>query len=239
MAEKPDKFPDWATEEEVDEVSGQANFVEPPDFRKESGWTRREIPPRQWFNWLARKTGLWFRWLEDQVDPDTSPFMRQSENLADLNDANAGRDNLGVPYASEAEALSGEAEDRVISPLGLRQGLNADNAPPVFGVRAWANFDGEDFDGSGIIQNIRGSGNISQIERISEGLYQITFDVPMPDEDYAVPIGMSQGIGTAGNFPDQANVYDFQTTGFKMESDNNTSTEFGEDCALLTFCVVR
>lgn len=67
MAQKPDKFPDWATEEEVDEVSGQANFVEPPDFRKESGWTRREIPPRQWFNWLARKTGLWLRWAEDRI----------------------------------------------------------------------------------------------------------------------------------------------------------------------------
>ena len=68
MAQKPDKFPDWATEEEIDEVSGQANFVEPPDFRKESGWTRREIPPRQWFNWLARKTGLWLRWAEDRID---------------------------------------------------------------------------------------------------------------------------------------------------------------------------
>ena len=66
MAQKPDKFPDWATEEEIDEVSGQANFVEPPESRKESGWTRREIPPRQWFNWLARKTGLWFRWLEER-----------------------------------------------------------------------------------------------------------------------------------------------------------------------------
>ena len=213
MAEKPDKFPDWATEEEIDEVSGQANFVEPPDIRKQSGWTRREIPPRQWFNWLARKTGLWFRWVEDRVE--------------------------GLQYASEEEALAGEAEDRVISPLGLRQGFNADNAPPVFGVRAWGNFDGTDFDGSGIIQNIRGSGNISQIERVSEGLYQITFDVPMPDANYTVPVGMAQDIDGAGSFPDQANVYDFQTTGFKMESDRDTSTEFGGDCALLTFCVVR
>ena len=90
MAQKPDKFPDWATEEEIDEVSGQANFVEPPDFRKESGWTRREIPPRQWFNWLARKTGLWLRWVEDRLE--------------------------GLQYASEEEALAGEAEDRVIAP---------------------------------------------------------------------------------------------------------------------------
>lgn len=213
MAQKPDKFPDWATEEEIDEVSGQANFVEPPDFRKESGWTRREIPPRQWLNWLARKTGLWLRWVEDRIE--------------------------GLQYASEAEAQAGTESEKVISPLTMRQGLNADNAPPVFGVRAWANFDGEDFDGSGIIQNIRGSGNISQIERVSEGLYQITFDVPMPDANYAVPVGMAQDIASAGNFPDQANVYDFQTTGFKMESDSNTSTEFGADCALLTFCVVR
>jgi len=100
MAQKPDKFPDWATEEEIDEVSGQANFVEPPDFRKESGWTRREIPPRQWFNWLARKTGLWFRWVEEQLDPGTTPFLQRSNNLSDLNNASTGRDNLGLGSAS-------------------------------------------------------------------------------------------------------------------------------------------
>ena len=80
MAQKPDKFPDWATEEEIDEVSGQANFVEPPDFRKESGWTRREIPPRQWFNWLARKTGLWFRWVEDRITGLENPNQSLTTN---------------------------------------------------------------------------------------------------------------------------------------------------------------
>ena len=88
MAEKPDKFPDWATEEEIDEVSGQANFVEPPDFRKESGWTRREIPPRQWFNWLARKTGLWFRWVEER---ENRPESYSASSLPSASEEGEGK----------------------------------------------------------------------------------------------------------------------------------------------------
>ena len=64
MPEKPTRFPDWATEERTDPVSGQINRVEPPSQSQESGWTRREIPPRQWLNWLTWKAALWIRWLD-------------------------------------------------------------------------------------------------------------------------------------------------------------------------------
>jgi len=64
MATKPTHYPDWATVEEVDPVSGQINRVEPPTARKESGWDRREIPPRQWMNWNFWLVGLWIRYLE-------------------------------------------------------------------------------------------------------------------------------------------------------------------------------
>jgi len=100
MVDKPSEFPDWATEEQVDPVSGQTNRVAPPSESQESGWTRREIPPRQWWNWTLWTIGRWIRWLEEQVDPVTSPFLRQSENLSDLNNASAGRDNLGLGSAS-------------------------------------------------------------------------------------------------------------------------------------------
>lgn len=65
---KPEHFPDWATDEQIDEISGQANYVEPPDARKQFGWTRREIPPRQWFNWLARQTWLWLQWIDSVLN---------------------------------------------------------------------------------------------------------------------------------------------------------------------------
>ena len=196
MAQKPDKFPDWATEEEIDEVSGQANFVEPPDFRKESGWTRREIPPRQWFNWLARKTGLWFRWLEDQVDPDTSPFMRQSENLADLNDASAGRDNLGVPYANEAEALAGEAEDRVIAPARFGdQSLTTNGYQVLPGglIFQWFEHD---------------PGDLGNNET-----FTVTFPLEFPNECFQVILS-----GTAGNIQDAIEP----TEGMQVDSFTNS-----------------
>lgn len=101
MADKPDKFPDWATEEQADPVSGQLNRVEPPEFRKETGWQRREIPPRQWFNWQAWLTGRWIRWIEDRISDANTVFLRKSQNLSDIADAEAARDNLDVYSRSE------------------------------------------------------------------------------------------------------------------------------------------
>jgi len=72
MATRPDKLPEWATVDEIDPVSGQSNVVEPPPERKESGWTRREIPPRQWFNWLARYYKRWIEWARDILDAATN-----------------------------------------------------------------------------------------------------------------------------------------------------------------------
>lgn len=83
MAEKPDKFPDWALEEETDSVSGQVNRVEPPTDRKNSGWTRREIPPRQWWNWLWWKTGDWLRWLDERENRPSEYTVAQLPSASD------------------------------------------------------------------------------------------------------------------------------------------------------------
>ena len=175
MADKPEKFPDWAIEDEVDEVSGQLNVVEPPAQRFDSGWTRREIPPRQWMNWLARKTGLWFRWVEDRIESlgtasladtgtgdndvptnsdlgtaafeDDTRYAHRANDLSDLQNAATGRSNLGVSYASEAEALAGEAEDRVIAPARFGdQSLSTNGYQVLPGglVIQWGTYEGPD-----------------------------------------------------------------------------------------------
>lgn len=64
---QPTEFPDWATQDQTDPVSHINNVVTPPLEMQESGWLRQEFPPRQWFNWLARYTGLWVRYLNQQV----------------------------------------------------------------------------------------------------------------------------------------------------------------------------
>lgn len=78
MIEKPDALPRWATDEVVDPVTNQANVVEPPEQRKDSGWARREIPPRQWKNWLLRQT---FRWLEYFESRDSRVDTYDSSSL--------------------------------------------------------------------------------------------------------------------------------------------------------------
>jgi hypothetical protein len=83
MADRPDHFPEWAVDDEIDDVSGQNNVVEPPEERKASGWTRREIPPRQWQNWLSRFVWQWLAWARDKID-DIGP--RVDTNETDISD---------------------------------------------------------------------------------------------------------------------------------------------------------
>lgn len=76
---------------------------------------------------------------------------------------------------------------------------------PVFGVRAWVNFDGtRDTSGSVSTANtnrlIRASGNVSSVLRNSTGAFTINFTIPMEDSNYAALV--SQGDGqTIGAIP--------------------------------------
>lgn len=56
------------------------------------------------------------------------------------------------------------------------------SAAPVYGCRAWVNFNG-----TGIV-GIRNSGNVSSITDIAVGLYGVNFTTSMPDANYAVVV---------------------------------------------------
>ena len=132
MVEKPSEFPDWATEEQVDSVSGQTNRVAPPSESQESGWTRREIPPRQWWNWTLWTIGRWIRWAEDRIEllqdtqqnlgtaafEDDIRYAHRANNLSDLDDASAGRDNLGLGSAAQADTGTAPSEVPTNGDLG-------------------------------------------------------------------------------------------------------------------------
>ncbi len=83
---KPTKFPQWATDangndnDVVNPTSGQNNVVEPPAAKKLLGWDFKEKPPRNWFNWLARLTAQWLKWLDEQ----TAETGKVSASTADL-----------------------------------------------------------------------------------------------------------------------------------------------------------
>jgi hypothetical protein len=66
MMDRPDKFPDWALIDKVDDISKQNNVIEPPGIKKQEGWGYRDKGARNWFNWLARYTVNWLKYLDEQ-----------------------------------------------------------------------------------------------------------------------------------------------------------------------------
>ena len=78
---------------------------------------------------------------------------------------------------------------------------------PTFQCRAWVNFNGTG------TPAIRASGNVTSITKNGTGDYTVNFTTPMPDANYAVPQGASDGdsVGITGNF------------GFKVQTMTTTS----------------
>lgn len=62
---EPETLPEWASDSVIDPISGQNNFTEPPNERKQRGFDRRQVPPRQWLNWFMRQTYLWIKFFRD------------------------------------------------------------------------------------------------------------------------------------------------------------------------------
>jgi hypothetical protein len=87
---------------------------------------------------------------------------------------------LGFGIASDTSARIGESRDQFITPATLRSGLNANGEAPVYAARAWVNFNG-----TGTVA-IRNSGNVSSITDLGTGTYQVNFETPMEDRDYAI-----------------------------------------------------
>lgn len=63
---RPTVLPEWAVQDIVDPVSMQNNVLTPPPEMQQYGWTRKQFPPRNWFNWLARYTYQWLAYLSQQ-----------------------------------------------------------------------------------------------------------------------------------------------------------------------------
>ena len=87
MVDKPSEHPDWATDTETDATSGQLNRTAPPSSRQTYGFDRREVPPRQWVNWLFWKVSQWLRWSEYRLDTDerlAAAFFAQEQDTPEM-----------------------------------------------------------------------------------------------------------------------------------------------------------
>lgn len=98
----------------------------------------------------------------------------------------------GTAIATQAEAEAGTSDTKLMTPLRLRNALNATGTAPTYACRAWVNFNG-----TGTVA-IRASGNVTSITDNGVGDYTVNFTTAMPDANYSVVcLGAARGGGSA------------------------------------------
>ena len=114
---------------------------------------------------------------------------------------------------------------------GMLDGAQTGTAP-VFGVRAWVNFNG-----TGTVA-IRDSGNVTSITDNTTGDYTVNFTTSMPHTNYAVGIAWSEdnNNSTTGALPTARAVNNYATGSVRFHPVQHGSNYF--DCQLLTLIVV-
>lgn len=112
--------------------------------------------------------------------------------------------------ASSAQAISGVDNSCIITPLRLRDGLNASGDAPIYACRAWVNFDGTSGT-TGDSKTIRASGNVSSVTETATGRYTINFTSNMPDAKYATVV--SANPKSNGSTVAFAGVFGYDVTG--------------------------
>lgn len=129
---------------------------------------------------------------------------------------------MGNP-AKTVISQSGTSEPSITSNVNIKDAFSAldssaTNGPtsgtavtksttlPLFGCRAWVNFNGNSVSGTNCA--IRASGNVSSVVRNDTGDYTINFETDMPDANYCV-VGISTGprtLATTGHISGQEPV---------------------------------
>jgi hypothetical protein len=122
----------------------------------------------------------------------------------------------GLPDAS---IVTADIADGNITPAKLSGGQSG--SAPVYGCRAWVNFDGTRNEAdtgastNGANVKIRASGNVSSVLKNGTGDYTITFTTAMPDANYSANISLgfdaaaaySSTVGTQAAGSVQARAY--------------------------------
>lgn len=113
--------------------------------------------------------------------------------------------SLGAGGLPNGSVLTADIADAAITGPKIAAGAvsaldldgNQSGSAPIFGVRAWVNFDGTGtFSPNPSTTKIRASGNVSSIQDNGTGDYTINFTTAMPDTNYAVSGAVSQAGNT-------------------------------------------
>ena len=131
-----------------------------------------------------------------------------------------------IELATTAEAQAGTDDLRAITPLKLRNALNASGTAPIYACRAWVNFNG-----TGTVA-IRASGNVSSITDNGVGNYTVKFTTAMLDANYTVTTSSRQeGDANENSYAMRVGRGgEFSTTGVKVVHGYYTTVNVYTDC---------
>ena len=133
--------------------------------------------------------------------------------------------------ASSAEAIEGTDDTKIITPLKLRNGLNASGSAPVYACRAWVNFNG-----TGSVAK-RASGNVQSITDNAAGDWTVNFTTAMPDANYSIVLG---GSDNKDNTSASASIFDSAQGGTNPTTTNcRICTGAAYDSAYICVAVFR
>ena len=120
-------------------------------------------------------------------------------------------------------------------------GSNLDNtALPLFGCRAFVNFDGTSFTDVGGVNHctIRASGNVSKVTRTSAGMYTIHFATAMPDANYAATV--SGNVNTSNNdLRRNDRIFNYAAESVSCVTGFNGNSDSKEDYTHVTVAIFR
>lgn len=136
-----------------------------------------------------------------------------------------------VQIASTAEAQAGTNNTKLLTPLRLREGVNASGSAPVYAARAWGNLN---MTGT---PSIRASGNVASITDHGVGDWTVNFTTAMPDANFAtVAVGAIDDAVTPGATNRGVAPRSPTTTSVRLVLTDGGS---GSDPLRLTFAIFR
>ena len=122
---------------------------------------------------------------------------------------------------------------------------NADNtALPLFGCRAFVNFDGTSYQNvtvNGATEAhcvIRSSGNVSKVVRNATATYTITFTIAMPDANYAASIS-GEVNNSNSDIRRNARVFNYTAQSISCVTGYNGNSDSKEDYTHVTIAIFR
>ena len=151
------------------------------------------------------------------ITPSSAPttnYQVANKKYVDDRTVASSEATLGIiRLATTAEAQGGTDDLRAITPLKLRNALNASGTAPIYACRAWVNFNG-----AGTVA-IRASGNVSSITDNGVGNYTVNLTTAMPDTNYVLT-GLSASLPSTGAVADGSNSFTRTASSFRIYTTN-------------------